>query len=56
MTHTPETPCVTAEVDDTRRRLLFGASVLPVVAGSGLTMAICDVGLSRRSGALLRHL
>jgi sulfide:quinone oxidoreductase len=39
MSHTPETPCVAPDVDETRRRLLFGASVLPVVAGSGLTVA-----------------
>ncbi|MDY0046916.1 MAG: FAD/NAD(P)-binding oxidoreductase [Thauera propionica] len=39
MSQTPETPCVAPDVDETRRRLLFGASVLPVVAGSGLTVA-----------------
>ena len=39
MSHTPETPCVAPDVVETRRRLLFGASVLPDVAGSGLTVA-----------------
>ena len=38
MSHTPESHCATPAVDATRRRLLFGASVLPVVAGGGLAV------------------
>lgn len=51
MSHTPETPCVAPDVDETRRRLLFGASVLPVVAGSGLTVAAQPAQASLKTSA-----
>ncbi|MDD3677247.1 NAD(P)/FAD-dependent oxidoreductase [Thauera propionica] len=51
MSHTPETPCVAPDVDETRRRLLFGASVLPVVAGSGLTVAAQSAQASLKTSA-----
>ena len=51
MSHTPETPCVAPGVDETRRRLLFGASVLPVVAGSGLTVAAQPAQASLKTSA-----
>jgi sulfide:quinone oxidoreductase len=51
MSQTPETPCVAPDVDETRRRLLFGASVLPVVAGSGLTVAAQPAQASLKTSA-----
>ncbi len=51
MSHTPETPCVAPDVDEMRRRLLFGASVLPVVAGSGLTVAAQPAQASLKTSA-----
>ena len=51
MSHTPAPPCVAPDVDETRRRLLFGASALPVVAGAGLSIGPQSAQASLKTSA-----
>ncbi|ENO79669.1 NAD(P)/FAD-dependent oxidoreductase [Thauera sp. 63] len=51
MTHKPQVPFAASVVDTTRRRLLFGASALPVVAGAGLSIGPQSAQASLKTSA-----